>query len=238
MPSALQFIRSCFRNEILETFESPLSGTLEVSLLCGKKVLNSPTSNYSFGSLHKVMQRVLKDEAMKVIELEPVLILGLGAGSLMHIFRKEWHWDVAVTGVEADPLVLEAGRKHFGLDSYENLEIIEADALEFVQQCNRKYGLIIVDVYVGPDVPAALQEEAVIRQLARICARPGMVMFNRMVYDKAGTNAASRIFQWMEESFDTARVRRIKGKWSNHIIIGEFLKDDRLEFGESPDGEG
>jgi uncharacterized protein YuzB (UPF0349 family) len=237
MPSALKRFRSWFRSETLESYESPLSGTLEVSLLCGKPVLNSDTSNYSFGSLHKVMQRVLKDEALKVIELEPALILGLGAGSLMHIFRKEWQWDVPVTGVEIDPIVLQAGRKYFELDKYENLDIVQSDALDYVRQCDREYGLIIVDVYVGSEVPAALQEEAFIRQLARITSRPGMVLFNRMVSDKEGAHATARLLSWMEQHFDVARMRRIKGRWSNHIIIGEFVKNDKTVFGQFPDGK-
>lgn len=226
MSPLLKRIRSWFREVIVESWDSEINGTIDVSLVDGRYVLNSGPSNYSYGSLHRVFAQVIDDEILKVIELSPVLILGLGAGSVVNILHKHWKYEVPITGVEADARVLEAGRKYFGLEEDNLLEIIHSDARDFVNHCEQVFGLIIVDLYVGRDVPEVFEQESFLRRLASLCARPGMLMFNKIVYDNQSRSQASRIQENLSRYFDETRTRRIKEKWENHVVIGENLKND------------
>lgn len=227
MPHLLAKIRSWFHEVIVESWDSPVNGKIDVSLVDGKYVLNSGPSNYSFGSLHRVFKQVIDDEILKVIEYSPVLLLGLGAGSVMNILHRHWDYEVPITGVESDPTVIEAGKKYFGLGKDPLLEIVNMDAMEYVDQCENVFGLIIVDLYVGKDVPETFEQESFLRKLSGLVARPGMLMFNKIVHDEKTRSQASRVREHIERYFDETRIRRIKEKWENHIIIGENVKHDR-----------
>jgi hypothetical protein len=216
---------SHFKEQRIETFDSEYSGTLEVSLVNGRQVLNSPSSNYSYGSLHKVFRKALDAEGLKVIELKPVLILGLGAGSVSHILHQEWKYDVQITGVEKDPAVIDAGWKYFGLGDDPRLEIVKADARDYVATCSSSYGLVIVDLFIGKDVPPQFEEEYFWSRLGRIVKKPGMLLFNKMVYDEASRAQSAHLQDLARKNFEQVRVRRIKGPWENHIIIGENAKE-------------
>lgn len=224
MSPLLKRIRSWFHEVIVESWESPVNGKVDVSLVDGRYVLNSGPSNYSYGSLYRVFKKALNDEGPKLAELSPVLILGLGAGSVVHILHKEWHYDVHITGVEKDPIVIAAGKKYFGLQESEYLQIINTDALEFVDHCQGVFGIIIVDLYVGKDVPTKFEQESFIRKLSELLDKPGVMMFNKMVYDDVTRLESKQLFGFVERYFDKSRVRRLNEKWENHIIIGEKIK--------------
>ena len=215
---------SFFREQIVETYDSKLNGKLEVSMSSGRYVLNSESSNYSFGSLHRVFRNALNAEGPKIIELGQVLVLGLGAGSVPHIMHKEWKYDVKITGVEKDKKVLEAGEKYFGLMKDPLLEVVHADAHDYVSNCSKLFGLVVVDLYVGRDVPPECEEELFWAKLGHIVSKPGLLMFNKVVYDEETRAQASRLQGLAERYFDSMRVRRIIDTWENHIIIGENQK--------------
>src|SRR5438067_13106073 len=58
------------------------------------------------------------------------LILGLGAGTVAHLLTRRFG-PVPIVAVDDDPETVEVARGEFGLD-LENLEIVIADAFEFV----------------------------------------------------------------------------------------------------------
>ena len=64
--------------------------------------------------------------------LRTLLDLGLAGGTIVHDFRVQ-RPEVAITGVEIDPVVLELARRHFDLDG-PNLTAVEADARVFLER--------------------------------------------------------------------------------------------------------
>ncbi|MBE0640609.1 MAG: hypothetical protein IH599_01155 [Bacteroidales bacterium] len=216
---------SYVKEQVIESFDSEFSGRLDVSLVNGRQVLNSPSSNYSFGTLHKVFRTALDAEGLKLIELSPVLILGLGAGSVVHILHQEWKYDVKITGVEKDAAVLAAGKKYFGLGDDPLLEIVKADAQDYVTRCSNPFGLVIVDLFIGKDVPSQFEEDYFWSRLGRLVKSPGMLIFNKMVYDEQTRAQSAHLQDLAQKNFEQVRVRRIAGPWENHIIIGENVKE-------------
>ncbi len=83
--------------------------------------------------------------------IRTLLDLGLAAGTIVHDFRVQ-RPDVAVTGVEIDPVVLELARHHFDLDG-SNLTAVEADARVFLTRTPRRFDALVVDVFRGAHVP-------------------------------------------------------------------------------------
>ena len=75
-----------------------------------------------------------------------VLILGLAGGTIARQLNHFWEDQISLTGVEIDQVVIDAGKKHFGLEKIP-VEIHNEDALVYLKQNKSQYDLIIVDAY-------------------------------------------------------------------------------------------
>lgn len=82
-----------------------------------------------------------------IADAKDVLVLGMGAGTsvrqLLHFF------DVNVDAVEIDPGIIETGKDFFGLQESSRLRIYAEDARPFLQNTDKKYDVINLDVYHG-----------------------------------------------------------------------------------------
>ena len=155
------------------------SGTLRIILVDGKKMLNTDNANYSFGSLHRIMRF-----ALKKVELdadENILLLGLGAGSVIDIVRNDFHLKNRLVAVDFDSVIIDVARKEFDLDSYENTEIVCADAYRYVQEEQGRYGLIIIDLFIDNKVPEKFFDNVFWGHISRILSRKGQIIFNTMI---------------------------------------------------------
>lgn len=90
--------------------------------------------------------------AIPVLLLPParcrsVLLLGLGGGSAARVVRA-LRPRTRIVGVERDPEVLRAARRWFALDDL-GIEVVEGDALAFLQRTRRRFDVILEDVFVG-----------------------------------------------------------------------------------------
>lgn len=77
--------------------------------------------------------------------VDDVLVLGVGGGAVIRQLH-ELCGPESVTGVELDGVHLEIARRYFGLDM-EGLQLYEAEAVSWLQNDKRKYGLIIEDMF-------------------------------------------------------------------------------------------
>ena len=77
-----------------------------------------------------------------------VLVLGLGGGSVARALRA-LRPDARIVGVERDPQVLRAARRHFGLDGL-GVELLAVDARQYLASETRRFDLVVEDLFVGP----------------------------------------------------------------------------------------
>mgnify|MGYP001039951829 CR=1 FL=1 len=129
-----------------KTIPSSLNGVFEVTWENGKKVLNTKNANYSYGSLHKVFQKALKEIDLSTLPIKNVLVLGFGAGSIFKIIREEHGLNIDIVGVEKDevykmiiPMFIENPKK---------LNLIYDDAIDFLKKNTEKYDLILCDLFI------------------------------------------------------------------------------------------
>ncbi len=179
-PGILLHLRSYFSEKILHEEISESGKALHVEINSGRLILNSENVNYSFGRLHDVFRKTFSLLRISGRKTDSVLLLGLGAGSVPAIFRNEYGGEKSVTGIESDQKVLEIGRRFFGLNEYKNLEIIHADACEFIHSCEKKFDLVIVDLFIDDKVPACAETEEFFIHLMKVAAPGGLVLYNRL----------------------------------------------------------
>lgn len=203
----------------LKKLEGKITPILEISFEHGKKVLNAGEVNYSFGSLHDVFRIAL--QKAKIIEHPPkeVLILGFGAGSIASIIVDEYGQNPKLTGVEADPVIIQIARDEFNLKRFGNLEMENTTAENFISTTQHKFDLIAVDVFVEADVPESCMSEEFLRNLYQHLQKQGRVVFNQMPGNKfSDTDEFSNRFR---KCFDEIEIHELHvGGSPNRIFIG------------------
>jgi len=201
----------------VKNVEGQLTSQLEVSYENGKKVLNAGEVNYSFGALHDVFRRALQKAKISEQPPQNVLILGLGAGSIVSILVDEQHLDPRMVGVEADPEVIRLAKEEFNIERYSRLEICNETAEKFISEDQRQYDLIAVDVFVEAVVPETCKSETFLRGLYAHLQKGGRVVFNEMK-ENAEEDAFAKRFR---KVFDQTEIHQLMtGDAANRILIG------------------
>ena len=127
----------------LKKVNSEINGKLEVNLINGKKTLDTPTSNYSYGALQKVLHKglsIIKFDS----NVKKVLVLGLGAGSIIDTIRNDFKSAAYIELIENDPEVIKIAKDEFGKYSI-NFGIYGIPESILVNK-----NLVIIKKFIGP----------------------------------------------------------------------------------------
>ena len=164
---------------------SSVSKKLEVTWNNGQLVLDSKNTNYSYGSLQRILKKGLSYIGFeRICGFNNILVLGVAGGSVIKTLVDEIKFKGSITGVEIDPAVIEVANTFFGLDKIENLKLINDDAFEFVLKTKEKYDLIIIDIFRDTEMPNFLFEEFFINRVNFLLNINGFILFNTMTLGK------------------------------------------------------
>lgn len=164
---------------------SAISQKLEVTWNNGQLVLDSKNTNYSYGSLQRILRKGLHYIGFERIRgFEEILVLGVAAGSVIKTLAEEIKFKGKITGVEIDPAAIEIANTYFNLDKINNLDIVIDDAFEFVLKTKKKYDLIIIDIFKDTEMPNFLFEDFFINRINFLLNVNGFILFNTMTLTK------------------------------------------------------
>jgi len=202
----------------IKNYSSPYSGELYIRYFLGKKVLDCKHTNYSFGGLQKVLKR-----ALELLPFNPdtkkILILGLGAGSVVATIRKQHSKTAHVTGVEIDATILQIAREEFGIVENSLTKLVQEDAIVFMANNADRYDLIVIDLFIIDTIPEAALEAPFLKQLVTALEPGGYVVFNTIPETMSSENL-DYIITFFESSQLTVRVMK-KWGYSNNILLVE-----------------
>ena len=167
---------------LTKSYPSHYSGNLEVTWMNGRKVLDSKNANYSYGALHEVMDTGLA--RLRADRSLPVLVLGLGGGSVIKLLRKKYGYYGRIIAVELDASIIEIAKNEFGIEQHQPLEIVCSDAEAYVNVATEKFGLVIIDLFLDLEVPRQFFSEDFWLNVSRLLEENAKVLFN------AGVNSA------------------------------------------------
>ena len=210
---------------LTKTYNSIYSGKLEVTWINGRKVLDSHNANYSYGALQEVMDRGL--EKVRADRAAPVLILGLGGGSVIPLIRKKYNYYSKITSVELDSAVIAIAQDEFEIEKFQPLELICADAEEYVKSATEKFGLIIIDLFLDLHVPDQFFASSFWKNISELLAEDGKLLFN------AGINSAheKQVTQLLKNGdlhINFTKEENVYG--SNTLLLGEKIKAENLQM--------
>jgi len=168
--------------------KSSLSNSLEVTWTNGELVLDSKNTNYSYGSLQRILRKGLKIIGFETIQkMESILVLGVAGGSVIKTLANEIHFKGKITGVEIDPEIIEIANTYFSLNKIPNLKIIIDDAFEFVLKTDENFDLIIIDIFQDTKMPNFLFEKFFIDRIGSLLKPSGYILFNTMLTKDSDT---------------------------------------------------
>ena len=217
--NVISFFRSIFSDRIVESTSSEINSVLEVRFQNGKYVLNSKNVNYSFGGLHVVFQKFFKRIKINEFKIDDVLILGLGAGSIVEILKNNYHLNCKITGVEKDPEVIKLAKKYFDIEKYDNIKIEINDAFDFLISNNKKYDLIIVDIYIDYKVPEKFESPEFLKLIKKSLSNKGLFVFNKMIFNEDNKKSAIKLFNLFIEIFGETQIIKIKKVIPNWLLV-------------------
>jgi hypothetical protein len=79
--------------------------------------MDSKNTNYSYGSLQRILRRGLQSIGFKYIkDCNSILVLGIAGGSVIKTLVNEIDYEGEITGVEIDPEIISLADKYFKLN--------------------------------------------------------------------------------------------------------------------------
>jgi spermidine synthase len=200
---------------------SSLSKTIEVTWANGELVLDSENTNYSYGSLQRILRKGLNHIGFeKIAMMEQVLVLGVAGGSVIKTLVDEINFKGKITGVEIDPGIISIANEYFKLNEIQNLEIVIDDAFEFVLKTKDRYDLIIIDVFQDTTMPNFLFEQFFVNRICFLLRSKGIVLFNTMCLTAAHNFRNKKYIEEFNDShYQIQSIPRIE--MHNELIIIE-----------------
>ncbi|EGV42859.1 methyltransferase domain-containing protein [Bizionia argentinensis JUB59] len=199
--------------------KSEINGTLEITWFNGKKHLNSKNANYSYGSLQRILKFGL--EKLNLKNVNSILVLGLGGGSVIQTLRNDFKYKNRITAVEIDPQIITIAKEEFQIESSENLNIICDDALQYVANTSETFDLIIIDLFIDLSVPAPFLEMPFWENILKRKSASGAILFNGSL-EKDLSKKLETIISYLKSNIYEVDVYN-KVNQTNTVVIGKSI---------------
>ena len=213
--------------KLLEKTKSPINGEITIYSLFGSPRMQIGGLLQSGGVVADIWKKGIKAATSKQLPAASILILGLGCGTAAKVFSQKWP-KAEIVGVEIDLEVIKLGKKYFGLDKIPNLKIVCGDGIKLAARYQKpearikklkagnwqletgsldKFDLIIVDLYLGEQIPEKSESLIFLRKLKSLLSKNGIVIFNRIFWD-THKKSAKLFVQKTEKVFKEVKLVR------------------------------
>lgn len=200
----------------LKNYPSELNGNLEINLVNGKKVLDTKSSNYSFGSLQRILEHGL--EALHFDQrFKNILVLGMGAGSIVESIRIRFGSDAMITLVDIDPVMARIAGEEFGIQAYDGIQVHIQDAETFVENSREYFDLILVDLFIIATIPEKFTKKPFIDLLSARLADKGSIIYNTIRKTLPAPAREEILGGFKGNGFETKILSEIE--YSNDLIL-------------------
>lgn len=149
--------------------KSKVNGEIKIKFFFGRPAVWVGGYEQSGPMVHNLWKKSLKS----IDEPHNVLILGLGCGEAAKIISEKFP-QAKITGIEIDPVIIDIGKKYFGLDRIPNLKIVLGDANKSLP--NGKFDLVLVDIYKG-------NRRVKTKNVDKLLTKNGLAIFNVLEKD-------------------------------------------------------
>ena len=183
---------SYFTEVHVESTSSPYNPHLYVSMKDGRYMLSTDKAIYSYGDRYHNFGHVFNQMDLK--EMENVLILGFGLGSIPILLEKKYN-HLKYTGIEIDDEVIYLASKYVLPSLRSEIDIVQADAEAFLLQDTQRYDLIAMDVFESDYIPHRFESPEFLTALKNSLAPGGTLLYNRLAYTDSDLENTIRFYE-------------------------------------------
>lgn len=204
----------------IKVYETPsnTSTNLEVTWNNGKLVLDSKHTNYSHGSLEKVLKKGMQHIGYSTLKnIKTTLLLGVAGGSAINLLRNEIQNKGTIIGVDIDPKVIDIATTYFNLGEYQNFEMVVQDAQIYIAQNEQKFDFILVDIFEDNVMPNFLFESKFIENVKRAMAKECYILFNFMLLNDIENKLNAFTASFHAEDYKVTTLVNVEG--FNKLVI-------------------
>ena len=207
-------------NRLIETVQSEINGPIEIRTEFGRPRVIVNHIPQSGG----IVQDILKKGLNEFQNPKNFLLLGVGGGAILHKISQRWP-DCRITAVEIDPVMVQIANQYFQINQIPHLKIINQDAYDFIKlktknlKLKTKYDAILVDCYIGDQIPPQLESYDFLQTLKTILSPNGIIVFNRL-NNKSNALKTQKFIQTLQPLFPQISQKSI---YCN-IIVTATLK--------------
>jgi spermidine synthase len=180
---------------VLEMTESEQNPELAVLLNRGRMQLLSGNAIYSWDDLYRNFSTAFEVLKIRDRAVEEVLVLGLGLGSVPFMLERKFGVNAYYTAVEWDEKVAELAMKYTFSRLKSAVNIITADAGDFMEICGSEFDMIIVDIFEDDLTPPQFETPEFLESCLRCLNPGGLLLFNRLYGEHKDKVAADRYFE-------------------------------------------
>lgn len=179
----------------LESAPSDVNPHLYVSLKRGRYQLSTAHAVYSYDDLYHNFAGLFERMRLDRLPGDEVLVLGFGLGSVPYLLEQVHGIQLSYTGVELDESVIQLASAYTlpRLDS--PVQLIAADAAAFVQRNERRFDLIVVDVFLDDKIPEAIQQAGFFSRVKEGLKPGGMVIMNTLAATEQDQKKSAQLFE-------------------------------------------
>ena len=158
---------------------------------------------------------------------QKILLLGTGGGSLIHFLRHHYPRS-HLTSVDNDSELQDLIRQKMLLpEAGENLVYLIDDASHYLQHCEQKFDLILVDIFSGSQSPGWLLESPTMRQLYNLLTDQGAVAYNLLV---DSDHDFKLFFENLGQLFKQQILSLAVDGFENRLVYGFYCAPPRREM--------
>ncbi len=150
-----------------------------------------------------------------------ILMIGCGGGVLGRMLAAEGR---AVTIIDIDKTSFTLAHTYFGLPKKVRCHV--TDGLVFMQRTRQQFDAVIVDAFIGEDIPPQFTGDAFCVALRRCLARNGRMLMNVCVDTKADPTADDVALRLKQHDW-SVRILDQRGTARNAIVLAGNVKDLR-----------
>ncbi len=204
----------------LERTSSEYNDYLEVCLVHGRLQLVAEEAIYSFGDYYLNFRKLFEVfDYEQLPDDASVLVLGLGLGSIPELLEKYVGVTYRYVAVEIDPVIIDLASRYSLPQLASPVEVVQADAVAFLQLDERQYDLICVDVFQDATVPEHLDGFDFVELLRSRLLPGGGLIYNRLASSIPDRNSARRYY---EETFAPAfTAPRLYDTGGNYLLVND-----------------
>jgi spermidine synthase len=207
-------VKSYFRDVYLESTESVHNPELHIVLNNGRYQLCTGNAVYSYEDKYINFRRSFEWIDWSKQEIDQVLLLGLGLGSVPQMLEQVFNQQFEYHAVEIDEVIIDLANRYILKDLVSPMQLFCTDALQFVKWSQSRYDMIIMDVFDNDKVPKRFETREFLEDCSNLLSKRGFMLYNRLNLTENDYSETQNYFtQVFARVFPDASCSEIEGNF-------------------------